>query len=196
MSYQDDCIAFREMATRLCAALGWSLDPRFTEPSDCFALLQTPCGKWVALRVRRGRMSITGCYPGTAHSNHTEAEHVEINLNASRSPEALAKDIKRRFWPEFERSHAAACEYVRKIEEFNRQTKEILSQIVEMVGGRALAGSETTFRRYANEDGIHVEGQVTGERVRLNIEASFQTLRPLLAQLQGMLRPTGADEAI
>jgi hypothetical protein len=179
-SPQERVNAFQDKMAALAVALGWSFDERSQADSDWRAALKAPCGKSVWIIQQGKRLNISGDY-----GNISNCERTSIMVNPDRTPESIAKDIMRRFWPDYEKTHAAAMELKMKRDEYDAREKGYVSKVCEMVVGSV--NRDNTIRRYATSDGIHIEAQVTGGSVKLTLSGDYKNLEPVLMKLKEIL---------
>jgi hypothetical protein len=60
----------------------------------------------------KGKFNICASYPGAKDNSHSYNEkRLEINLSCSKTPEQIARDIERRFFPTFEIEHQKAFDF-------------------------------------------------------------------------------------
>jgi len=79
----------------------------------------------------RGRLHIQGGYP---QDFHPYSGAPEISVSARRSPQSIAKDIHRRFLPDYLEVYARCMENKRQGEEALRLTNAALDELGKLVG--------------------------------------------------------------
>jgi hypothetical protein len=112
------------------------------------------------------RLEISGSYPRkeTGYGFISSYDHPpSIGVTSSRPPKAQARDIKRRFLPEFHRFHELAMERKRQHEEYEANQQKAAKLIAEAFGGEIR--NDNSGVRFSRNDGpwghIDVSGNGT-----------------------------------
>lgn len=144
-----------------------------------------PDGRCINLFMRgygadAGRAEVTGDYPKDRQGSYQgprewgvigyKEDLPRISVNASRDPEAIAKDIARRFLPEYSRLYAACLVKKTEREEYRDDKKQQAEQILAALGKKRPAEivgepDNTHVDLRYNDDGY---GELTASSVKLN----------------------------
>ncbi|MFC0547063.1 hypothetical protein [Kutzneria chonburiensis] len=88
----------------ICAELGdgWHVD-RYPGYLGSFVVkVNGPDSQHVWFRPERGRLEITGHYPDAAKRAYGETCNVRIAVSAAKTPVVIAREIRKRFLPQYE----------------------------------------------------------------------------------------------
>jgi hypothetical protein len=112
----------------------WTLDDANMRNN---ARAQHPAKAYAAIwfREQRGRLIITGAYP----PNHypPQDRRPRITVSATRAPKAIARDIQRRFLPDYLEAYSGSVRRCRAAQFNIATTNTQLEQLAEIVGETA-----------------------------------------------------------
>ena len=130
----------------------------------------------------RGRLHLSGRYPGwgSGWRHYTDTDEPRITVSADREPEAVAKDIARRFWPAYLAEHELAREQYARHVAYTRR-REAYRQLLAQAGqGQILPHFESEV------DGPHWRA-IVGRRVELRLtDIDIETACEVVRLVAGM----------
>ena len=168
----------------------WAADGR----EICFSV------EWNA----KGRLSISGHYPESPHNvgsigYHERTPH--ITVDKTRSPDAIAKEIGRRFLPQYTAVYRATLEAVRKRDALNVETGERALDLARAFGrlapdgvrgdnGSKREGTEHIYLYLRGSDDFSGDVEITGynqgdQRVTMKLRLTFATALAVARALEG-----------
>jgi hypothetical protein len=144
-----------ELAAAIAPHLpGWTFEPAY----DHIAYLVRADGARIGVMVgswsAKGRVSIAGMWPKFADgpTYWSSRERAEITCAATRTPEAIAREIQRRLIPGYDHEYAIARAYVDRHNANVHDAKAVAARIAAVVGGHP--STDATRRG----DGVHIHG--------------------------------------
>ncbi len=115
-----------------------------------------------------GRAAIRGVFPKFKNGQiYSTSKRPSITVAADRSPAAIAKDIARRFLPEYEPVFAEALAYVTRTDNAQGEAERVATRLADALGAR-VAGNQSS--RYG--DGVAIHGEPEAVR-RLTVHPAY-----------------------
>lgn len=153
--------AAHALARRLAPLLtGWSAE--IPDEGDCAYLVRAD-GARIALDVggyrRDGRVCFWGLPPKYKDGHQywwTRDERFEITCDAKRSPDLLAREVKRRLLSRYDHAFAQALAEVKKFDEAMDDAESVAARIASIIGGTP---GPDIFGRKRHGDGIQIRNE-------------------------------------
>ena len=122
------------------------------------------------IRADNGRYRITGHYP-----RHTNGQYAgyriatpTITVSASRPLDKIARDIQRRFIPDYGKAVEACRAEIKELDEFNNVRDATLQSLAGILGNQPSKHTESTISLYRG--GISVKARVhSGQSVEIEV---------------------------
>lgn len=175
--------AFRALVTAIAKALGEGFKSSTSKELEHLGEIRHADGRCVNINnswySNKGRLNISGDYPKDREGRYSGPRDwgviaynetgPSITVNASRAPEAIAKDIKSRFLPEYTRLFNLCLEKRTEREGYRGEEKAKAERILSALGKRIA-------RIVGEPDNTHVDlnysdagyGELTNNSVKLN----------------------------
>lgn len=138
----------------------------------------------------RGRVVISGVYPQMTDGRNRVAA---ITVALTRSPEAIVKEITRRFLPEYLLSYAAALEAKAKQDAYQNKKRAALQELADILGVAVHDRQEQAYY-YQREPYTRVEVKDTsGGTANLNITVPQDLARQILRLIVAGSTPSSIE---
>lgn len=131
----------RELAAKIAGALGWFLEP--AEEHRASSTLTAPGeeGYSLWLRWEKERISVHPHYPKDRHGRESfppsyDPQATTISLSSTRPPEVMAREIERRFMPDYIKAFTVQAQRVKQQDDFAARTVKTAETLKALCGGR------------------------------------------------------------
>lgn len=195
MSKQNEQAKLDALAQGIAAALpGWSVKPLEEYDRRRWLTHETGAEFGFAILWNKPRIEVYGCYPLAKYRKNGQARHYyplsgmdmpNITCAIKRGPEAIAKDIERRFLPRFLELHELALEHVAKREQEQDNKEATMKRLADVLGVQTGARLNTNVGKnegYSAWVTIESAGEasVNMKISSLNVELAVQVCRLLI----------------
>jgi hypothetical protein len=184
---------------------GWSVEPHkyseFGDDSDVY--LRHTDGRRINLSIStynyKGMVDVSGSYDYGDSSLGVgfprDVSHPGISVGLTRGGEVIAKEIKRRFLPDFDAVHARIAESIRKSTVYRDTQEGITARLAALAGAEPRRTSPREFRLYGVEgNNRHVEVKVISGVVDIKIDNLTECEAGQVLQLLSRYLETGKAE--
>jgi hypothetical protein len=167
---------FATLAQKIaCNLEGWTWEePKNEADRDSRQLLVGPAGARLHLRYDKygGRIAIHGEYPrdgGTIYPWNDKDRPSAITVSAQREPNAIARDIERRYLPAYLAAYRNGVELLNKARAHDQTKKDLAARLAKLCG-ECLHASGLEFSQY-RDDCFHLQVRIEHpDCVRLTID--------------------------
>jgi len=200
MTTRENHTSFEAIADELGKLVpGFELAPnRYDNPNFALFVRGDGAALRVYLNTYRGKFEISGQWPKDPEGNLMSAREwrvipynaVEpgIKCSSTRKPEGIAKDIVRRFLPDYLELYAKVLERQAKREAHKQNREALTKELCQILRGE-LHNDKKGARRYYKRSGDSVYIQVhSGESVTLELRVGPEEARKVLQVLENLLK--------